>query len=86
MVWLVMIGVLGGDCLSRRLAAGKHKAWLRNGLWPGQGAEGPHLWVWLVEREQSRQDGWDEMTDDLGCPRRCWDSVVMQSVGSYGRC
>lgn len=35
MVWFVMIGVLGGDCLSRRLVVGKYKAWLRNGLWFG---------------------------------------------------
>lgn len=37
-------------------------------------------------RAKSGQDGWDQMTKDLGHQRRVLDFVIMQLMGSYGRC
>lgn len=34
-------------------------------------------------KAKSGQDGWDQMTKDLGPQRRGLDRVIMQSVGSY---
>lgn len=84
---LVRNGFLGGsDCLSQGWQQGQCMVWLRNGLCSGKGAEEtPSVCMAAGRRAKSGQDGWDQRTKDLGHQRRGLNSVIVQSVGSYGR-